>query len=90
MRACFHWLGTVAVSSDMLIRLATGPQRTGAASLRNQAGSLPKLMVLNGKLNLNANFSTESKARLAQQKLFIKTDVCLLCFCCHLVSNEFQ
>jgi len=40
MRACFHWLGTVDVNNDVLIRSATGARKTGAASLRNQAGSL--------------------------------------------------
>jgi len=29
---------------------------------------------MSGKLNLNANFWTESKVRLAQQKLLLKTD----------------
>jgi len=37
---------------------------------------------LSGKLNLNANFSTESKVRLAQLKLLLKMD-CLLCFSWH-------
>jgi len=40
------WLGTVDVSNDLLIRSATGPQRTGAASLRNQAGSLWRAVVV--------------------------------------------
>ena len=43
MYACFHCVGTVDVSSDTLITSAIGPQKTGAASLRNQAGSLSSL-----------------------------------------------
>jgi len=39
MRGCFNWLGTADVTDDVLIRSATGPQRTGAASPRNQPGS---------------------------------------------------
>jgi len=44
---------------------------------------------LSGKLNLNANFWTESKVRLAQRKLLLKIDCLftlffLMPFCCHL------
>jgi len=41
MRACFHWRGTDEVSNETLITSATKPQIAGAASLKNQAGSLP-------------------------------------------------
>jgi len=38
--ASIAWLGTAGITNDVLIRSATGPHRTGAASLRNQTGSL--------------------------------------------------
>jgi len=36
--ACFHGCGTVEVKTERLSRWATGRQKSGAPSLRNQAG----------------------------------------------------
>jgi len=36
--ACFHCCGTVEVKTERLNRWATGRQKSGAPSLRNQAG----------------------------------------------------
>jgi len=38
MKARFHWAGTVAVSIERLNSWAMGAEKTGAMSLKNQAG----------------------------------------------------